>query len=402
MHRFYENRIQSFLAEYSKMLFISGPRQVGKTTIAKSIVKNKINSIYLNWDYLPDRDTILNKVDKEFENILTIKAKDKPKAVFDEIHKFSDWKNLIKGFFDKFNEHLEFIVTGSARLNIYKKGGDSLMGRYINLTIHPLSVSELANNYESENAAGLRVPKDIGREAFEQLLKFGGFAEPFLKANQRFHNIWSRQRFEQLFREDIRNIEDISNIYALELVASMLKEQSGGLTSYTSLAKKARVSDQTIRRWLYLLEKHYYCFSVRPWSKNIVRSLLKEPKYFLWDWSQISDLGMRFENFIASHLIKAVDYWNESGLGTFGLYYIRDKQKREVDFLVSKNNQPWFLVEAKLSQYDISPNLKYFHELIKPEFSFQVLQNAENFDGSCFDKPGLWSVPARTFLAELI
>lgn len=402
MDRFYKNRIENCLEEYSKMVFISGPRQVGKTTIAKGIIKNKANSTYLNWDYIPDRQKILNEAPKIFEDIVAIKSNEKTQIVLDEVHKFNDWKNLIKGFYDKFNEDIEFIITGSAKLNIYKKGGDSLMGRYINFTVHPLSVSELAGNYTSENSAGLRVYENISRDKFEQLLHFGGFVEPFLKSSERFHRIWSNQRFEQFFREDIRNIEDINNIYSLELLASILKEQASGLTNYTNLANKVRVSDQTVRRWLSLLEKHYYCFSIRPWSKNIARSFLKEPKYFLWDWSQVTDHGIRFENFIASHLRKAVDYWNERGFGVFSLNYIRDKQKREVDFVVTKNNNPWFLVEAKLKDHSISRSLKYFHNLINPEFSFQVVRDMQGFEGSCFDKPGVWVVPAITFLSELV
>ncbi|KJV91810.1 ATP-binding protein [Rickettsia bellii] len=400
MERLYQKEVEEYLTNYGKLVFISGPRQVGKTTISKQSIKNNVNSVYLNWDYLEDRQQILNKHNETFEKLLLIKANNKPRIILDEIHKFKDWKNLVKGFYDKFGDSIEFIISGSAKLNIYKKGGDSLMGRYINLTVHPLSVAEISKNF-SDNIEYIANPKNIRKDEFDALINFGGFAEVYLKGTTRFHRIWSKQRFEQLFREDVRNTEDINNIYTLELLATIINEQVGALTNYTNLANKVRASDQTIRRWLSLLEKHYYCFSIRPWAKNVVRSLIKEPKYYLWDWSQIKDSGAKFENLIASHLLKAVYFWNESGLGDFSLCYLRDKQKQEVDFVIIKDDKPWILVEAKVSDLSISPSLKYFHELLKPEFSFQVVQNKQAIDSSCFDKPGLWIVPAITFLSQL-
>ena len=400
MERLYQKEVEEYLTNYGKLVFISGPRQVGKTTISKQSIKNNVNSVYLNWDYLEDRQQILNKHNEIFKKLLLIKANNKPRIILDEIHKFKDWKNLVKGFYDKFGDSIEFIITGSAKLNIYKKGGDSLMGRYINLTVHPLSVAEISKNF-SDDIEYIANPKNIRKDEFDALINFGGFAEVYLKGTTRFHRIWSKQRFEQLFREDVRNTEDINNIYTLELLATIINEQVGALTNYTNLANKVRASDQTIRRWLSLLEKHYYCFSIRPWAKNVVRSLIKEPKYYLWDWSQIKDSGAKFENLIASHLLKAVYFWNESGLGDFSLCYLRDKKKQEVDFVIIKDDKPWILVEAKVSDLSISPSLKYFHELLKPEFSFQVVQNKQAIDSSCFDKPGLWIVPAITFLSQL-
>ncbi|WP_342270186.1 ATP-binding protein [Rickettsia endosymbiont of Orchestes rusci] len=401
MERLYQKEVEEYLTNYGKLVFISGPRQVGKTTISKQAIKHNLNSVYLNWDYLEDRQYILNGHNEIFETLLIVKANKKPRIILDEIHKFKDWKNLVKGFYDKFGDTIEFIITGSARLNIYKKGGDSLMGRYINLTIHPLSVAEISKNFRND-IEYIGKPKNITKDEFEALINFGGFAEVYLRGTARFHRIWSKQRFEQLFREDVRNTEDINNIYALELLATIINEQVGVLTNYTNLANKVRVSDQTIRRWVSLLEKHYYCFSIRPWAKNVIRSLIKEPKYYLWDWSQIKDPGAKFENLVASHLLKAVYFWNESGLGDFNLCYLRDKQKREVDFVIIKDNKPWILVEAKVSDLSISSSLKYFHELLKPEFSFQVVQNKQIIDKSCFDKPGLWIVPAITFLSQFI
>ncbi|WP_103897579.1 ATP-binding protein [Rickettsia fournieri] len=401
MDRLYKKQVEEYLTNYGKLVFISGARQVGKTTISKQVIKPNPNSIYLNWDYLEDRNKILNKHTELFKNLLSTISDKKPCLILDEIHKYKDWKSLVKGFYDKFGENIEFIITGSAKLNIYKKGGDSLMGRYISLTVHPLSVSEIAKNFDND-IDYIKSPQNITIDEFKALINFGGFAESYLKATAKFHRIWSNQRFKQLFREDVRNTEDINNIYALSLLTSIINEQAGSLISYTNLANKVRVSDQTIRRWLSLLEKHYYCFAIKPWSKNVVKSLIKEPQIYLWDWSQIKDIGTRFENLVASHLLKAVYFWNETGLGDFGLYYLRDKQKREVDLVITKDNQPWILVEAKVSDSTVSSSLKYFHELLNPEFSFQVIQNKQAISGSCFDKPDLWIVPAITFLSQLV
>jgi len=398
--RLYQHYIEKIITSYQKMVFVSGPRQVGKTTISKKLIANLSNSYYLNWDYAEDRDVILNNHHQLFENSIRTISNHKPRIVFDEIHKFDDWKNLIKGFFDKFGDQIEFIITGSSKLNIYKKGGDSLMGRYINLTVHPLTVSEITGSFASKDLISL--PKEITIAEYNALLQFGGFAESYLKADSGFHKIWSKQRFEQLFKEDVRNVEDINNIYALELLATIINQQTGSLTNYTNLANKTRVADQTIRRWLPLLEKYYYCFCIRPWSKNVVRSLIKDPKCYLWDWSQINDEGARFENFVASHLFKAVEFWNESGLGDFSLHYIRDAQKREVDFLVAKDGEPWILIETKLSDTNISKSLKYFHETLKPKYSFQLISNLPYVERDCFAEEGLMVAPARTLLSQFV
>ncbi|NRB11231.1 MAG: ATP-binding protein [Rickettsiaceae bacterium] len=403
MDRLYTKYVDEFLHEYKKMVFISGARQVGKTTLAKMLIDIESQDKYFNWDYVNDRDIILNEHHELFSNMVAVKTGKKPRLILDEIHKFPDWKNLIKGFYDKFGDHIEFIITGSAKLDIYKKGGDSLMGRYINLTVHPLSMSELSQDFKGIGKNIISLPKKLDKDIFDNLLKFGGFAEPYLKSNERFYNLWSRQRFEQLFKEDIRNVEDISNMYGLELLATTLINQSGQLTNYTNLAKKVRVSDQTIRRWTELLQKYYYCFCIRPWSNNVARSLLKDPKYYLWDWSQINNNdGAKFENFLASHLFKSVIFWNEIGLGSFSLHYLRDKQKREVDFLVAKNNKPWFLVEVKSNDIKLSNSLRYFHECLKPEYSFQVVKNLPDTQNDCFEKSGIWVVPAITFLTQLV
>ena len=178
------------------------------------------------------------------------------------------------------------------------------------------------------------------------LWQFGGFPEPLLRQNLRFHRRWTQLRFQQLFREDIRDLSAIRELDQMEVLAYTLQRQTGQLVNYTSLGKKIRVADQTIRRWIAVLESFFFCFSVAPWSKNIPRALLKDPKVYLWDWSIIEDEGSRFENFIASHLLKACHFWTDIGLEKYDLFFLRTKDGKEVDFLITKEEKPWMLVEA--------------------------------------------------------
>ncbi|MCT4635321.1 MAG: AAA family ATPase [Rickettsiales bacterium] len=403
MRRIYTSLIQEHLSQYDQMAFLSGARQVGKTMISKACVSD-YNHEYLNWDNLSHRNKIMNILNDEsyFSNKrLLSNLHDNVFLVLDEIHKLKNWKNSIKGLHDVHKDNgLKIILTGSAKLNIYRRGGDSMMGRYFNYTIHPLSVSEIKN--VDLNKDIINYPQDI-KEAYDVLFKFGGYPEAFLKQTDRFHKIWQKTRFKQLFREDIRDLEDIKNLGQLELLASLLQYQTGGMLVYSNLANKIQMSQNTVKHWINLLENFYFCFTIKPWSQNISRSIIKEPKIYLWDWSVIEDEGVRFENFVALHLLKAINFWNETGVGEYGLYYLRNKEQKEVDFLISKNNQPWILVESKLSNNNsISKNLLYFREKTKAPFAFQVVHNLDYIDRSCFETKKPMIVPARTFLSQLI
>jgi len=276
------------------------------------------------------------------------------------------------------------------------------MGRYFLYRFHPISVAEIATPTVPKNEFR-PVPKQISEKQFQALWEFGGYPDPFLKANKRFFNRWSALRFQQLFQEDIRDLTKIQELKSLETLAQLLKLQVGQQTSYDSLAKKVRVSGHTIRQWIETLRSLYYCFEVRPWSENIARALIKEPKYFLWDWSGIEDPGARAENFVASHLLKAVHFWTDSGLGKYQLNYIRDKDQREVDFVVTRNEKPWFLVEVKVSDNKgFSPSLSYFQKATGAEHAFQVVINLPFVNKNCFLEKNPIIVPARTFLSQLI
>jgi len=402
MKRIYTSVIKEHFEHHQQMVFLIGPRQAGKTTVSMMAKEFSSQFSYLNWDNLDHRKIILEGVNSVAGFVgLDKLTSDIPIVVFDEIHKYGKWKNFLKGFFDTYKEKAKIIVTGSSRLDVYKKGGDSLMGRYFPYRLHQLSIGELGR--VDLSGKEINAPFQSKRHDFEKLLKNGGFPEPFIKNDTKFLNRWKSLRQEQLIREDIRDLSRIQELGQIELLAEILKHQAGQLTNYSSLANKVNVSSDTIRRWIKTLQSFFYCFTVPPWSKNIPRSLIKEPKTYLWDWVNVDEEGSRVENLVASHLLKAIHYWTDCGLGQYALWFIRDKEKREVDFLVSRDKKPWFLVEVKLSSKGgISKNLVYFQDKIKAKHAFQVVFDMEYVAKDCFKYTEPIIVPARTFLTQLV
>jgi len=403
MRRQLEKIIEDQFASHRQMVMLSGPRQVGKTTLARSFAGSR-EMFYFNWDDFDDRAILLEGGRAIVSRIGLDRLRERPLlVVFDELHKHPKWKQLLKGFYDRYRDDVRILVTGSARMDVYKKGGDSLMGRYFHYRLHPVSVREALDASDGFALAEIRPPGRPADEDFDALLKWGGFPEPWLKRDRRFYNRWTRLRDQQLLREDVRELTQVQALGQLEMLAVLLRRQAGQLTSYSALANKVRVSVDTVRRWLGVLESLYYCFCVRPWSRNVTRSLIKEPKFYLWDWSLCEDPGARHENFIASHLLKAVHFWTDTGLGNYGLYFLRDKEKREVDFLVTRNGEPWFLVEAKSSvDQPLSKNLTMFARQLGVEHAFQVGVDGDYVDVDAFGVRRPVVVPARTFLSQLI
>lgn len=402
MERVYQSIIQQHLSQYDQMVLMPGPRQVGKTTIARALCQQYTNQLYLNWDLQADREIILEGQKALIDRLnLDQLGVSKPLVAFDEIHKLSNWKNYLKGYFDYTKGQTDTLVTGSAQLDIYQKGGDSLMGRYFLYHIHPLSVGELLNRpYQSQT---IFKPQRLADDQWQALFQFGGFPEPFAHQQMSFLKRWQNLRLQQLFKEDIRNLTQVTHIDQMEILAKTLTYQASERFNTSKLAKKIQVSDVTIKHWIQILESLYFCFLIRPWSNNIARSLVKEPKLFLWDWSIIEDAGARYENMIACHLLKAVHYWNDTGLGDYQLYYVRDKNKNEVDFLITYNNQPWLLAETKMSaKQPISPQLRSFQQQVQAQHVLQIAYDMPYVEADCFnlDKPTI--VPAQTFLSQLV
>lgn len=387
------------------MVFVMGPRQSGKTTVAHYIIDNNKAARYLSWDNIDDRDLILRGTKAIAENIgvtSTLRGTT-PIVCFDEIHKYEKWRDLLKGFYDSYPDKARILVTGSAKLDVFSRGGDSLMGRYFPFRFHPLSVAELVHEKFSVDTDLSKKPKKIDNDAFQSLWRFGGYPDPYLKQSQAYHRRWQKLRAQQLLWEDIRDLTRIQDIARLELLAEYMKQNASKQITYNNLAKQLRVSDKTVREWLSVLKSTYFCFDITPYSKNITRSLLKEPKFYLWDWSICTNEGARAENFIALAILKAINYWNDIGFSEYELHYLRDKDKREVDFVIVKEKKPWLLVEVKLkNNTSISPHLHYFQSQLKADYALQVVIEMDYIDKNCFVGPEPLIVPAKTFLSQLV
>jgi len=337
-----------------KMVFVGGPRQVGKTTLAQAILSSNYPSgRYLNWDYDEDRQDILRKQWSADQKLL----------VFDELHKFPRWKNWIKGIYDVSHESHSFLITGSARLDVYRRGGDSLMGRYHYWRLHPFTLDE--------------VPQGISqKEAYQRLMTVGGFPEPFLDGDERAARRWRRERFDRVLREDIRDLESVRNIQLLGMFLDILRNRVGGLITLSNLAGDIQISPKTAKSWLEVLEKMYLVFSVRPYTKSLPRAVLKPPKVYFFDNADvIGDEGARFENLIATSLLKRLHYLEDRDGYRYELRYIRDKEGRQVDFVIVKDGKIEELIEAKYSDETISRSLVYYAERLKPPKATQIVAN---------------------------
>lgn len=374
-----------------KMVFIGGPRQVGKTTLARELIGSHFSeTAYFNWDNKQDRRRLMASEWPTGAQLL----------IFDEIHKYRGWKSFIKGEFDTHKDKYRFIVTGSARLDIYRKGGDSLQGRYHHYRLHPFSVAEL----ENISAPGFIPFKELpigaakAASAFALLEKRGGFPEPLFAGNDRVLRRWHNERNERLLREDIRDVELIRDISSLQLLSDMLPSKVGALLSANSLREDLEVSHRAVSSWLDILERFYYHFRIRPFSRSRIRSIKKEPKLYLWDWSEVPNDPARYENMVASHLLKFVHWLHDREGFKANLYFLRDTSMREVDFLVTVDEKPWFSVEVKSQSEHLAPNLPYFRDRLEIPFNYQLVKKQG------IDKvvDGIRIISADKFLAALV
>ncbi|MGC1522537.1 MAG: ATP-binding protein [Steroidobacteraceae bacterium] len=378
------------------MALVSGPRQVGKTTTCRME-----GTDYLNWDNGDDRRVILLGPAAVAERIhLERLQTHSPIVVFDELLKNKKWKGFLKGFFDVYGERTRIMVTGSSRLDVFRRSGDSLMGRYFLYRMHPFSVGEAIRI--NLPTAVIQPPSALAEHEWRALWEHGGFPEPFLRRDVRFTRRWRSLRQDQLTREDIRDVAQIETPGLLETLAHILAERSGQQLIYSHLANEVGIAVDTVTRWIDVLQRLHYGFVVRPWFANVSKALRKEPKWFLRDWSGIDDTGQRAETFVACHLLKAVEGWTDLGLGSFELRYLRDKLKREVDFLVVRDRKPWFLVEVKTSDTRLSDSLAHFKHETKAKHAFQAVIEIPFVAVDCFSRTDPVVVPARTLLSQLL
>lgn len=373
-----------------KMVFISGARQVGKTTLSTHLVARFFKSYeYFNWDNRHDRKKI---IDSDWSGSAEL-------LILDEIHKYKKWKTLIKGQYDKLKSRYRFLVTGSSRLDIYRKGSDSLQGRYHYYRLHPFSLAEILNRENKiEPFEEIAIDSKDNSSSLVSLNRFGGFPEPFIKQNTRFLRRWHNEKTERLFREDIRDTEQIRDLGNMKLLSDMLVDKVGSLLSINSIREDLEVSHRAASNWLDVLESFYYHFRIYPYAVKTIRSIKKEPKLYLWDWSEIVNPAVRFENLIATHLLKLVHFLTDHDGYKTQLCFLRNVDKKEVDFLVTVDKKPWFAVEAKRSEEEVSRSLVYFKDKLNVPFVYQILEKP-NVDRH---KSGIRVVSADKFLAGLV
>ena len=347
-----------------KMVFIGGPRQVGKTTLAMYILEKHFKSgRYFNWDFDEDRTAILKKRWREDDKLL----------IFDEIHKFPKWKQWIKGLYDVLGDKHRILITGSARLDVYRRGGDSLLGRYHYWRLHPFTLDELPISIDKGHA-------------LEKLMTIGGFPEPLLTGNETEIRRWRRERFDRVIREDIRDLEGVRDIQMLRLLLDLLRERVGSPIVISNIARDLQVAHKTVKMWIQVLERMYLIFVVRPYVKSSPRSILKPPKIYFFDNGDVKgDEGACFENLVASSLLKRLHFLEDSEGYEFDLYYIRDKEGREVDFAIVKDGVLQEIIEAKYSDENISRGLKYYSQKLRPTKATQIVATLKN----SFDEKGV-------------
>lgn len=342
-----------------QMRFITGPRQSGKTTLAKMKLKEAgAEKLYYLWDLRSVRNRY--KANELFFTADSPPQKGAKRWVcFDEIHKINGWKNILKGIFDTTQEYYQFIVTGSSKLDISRRAGDSLSGRYFTFQLFPLILKEIVSRAQIEKSecnnsldfvlGQMDRTNADGQKALGQLLAYSGFPEPFLTANNEFQRKWSRDYLDRVITEDIGLLTRIADHDKLHDLYQLFPEMIGSPISENSLAAHLETNPVTIKNYLKKLQDFYLAFKIMPYSRNIKRSLLKASKWYLYDWTRIKDPHKRFENYLAVELNSRLSAWQDLTGLEFGLSYIRDKNKRETDFLILKEHKPWLMVEAKYS-----------------------------------------------------
>ncbi len=363
------SEIWDALSSEKNMVFMAGPRQVGKTTLSQNISRSFVNSFYFNWDIPDHRVRLINN--PAFFEEMERKDASIPLVIFDEIHKHRDWKNYLKGVYDQFQHEYQFLISGSGRLDRYQKGGDSLAGRYYLFHLWPFTIAELGGG-SIKLTEFLKNPLQVSMERYEELQniwsnlsELSGFPEPCLSGRKTTYRRWSNTYSQQLIREDIRDLTGIKSIGDLETLYYLLPSKVGSPISIPALSRDLKITYNTVRSWLTAFQRFFMVFSLSPWTRHIARAIQKEQKLYLWDAPRIKDSAARFENMVAMELYRAVSIWNDMGYGTFSLHFIKNKEQQEVDFLVANANDPIVLIEAKFADTQPSAALIKFQNALR-------------------------------------
>ena len=397
-------KIWEELAREKGMVFLVGPRQVGKTTLAKDISRSFVNNLYFNWDIPGDKARITEN--PAFFQEIKRRDPSTPLIIFDEIHKYKDWKNYLKGVYDEFREGYQFLVSGSGRLDIYQKGGDSLAGRYLLFHLWPFTISELGKrNLPIDDF--LENPTQISvegsgrlRKEWSRLSTQSGFPEPFLANRTVTYRRWSNAYSSQLIREDIRDLTGIKSVSDMETLYSLLPSKVGAPLSVPSLASDLKVSYNSVRGWLSVFERFFLIFTISPWTERVARAIQKERKIYLWDAPRIEEPAPRFENMVAIELWRAVTNWNDLGYGNFSLHFIRNKEHQEVDFLIANGRKPVALIEAKMSDTQPSSTLKKFQNALRIP-AVQLIGEDEGYQIFSNNDRSILVAPGHQWLSQL-
>lgn len=376
VRRYVEDAVKQDLDR--KMVFVSGPRQSGKTTLARKIQLDlsgeRADHFYLSWDSAPDREKIIREQFPAGSGVL----------VLDEIHKYPRWRQVVKGLFDRRHGELKIIVTGSGRLDYYRKGGESLQGRYHLYRLYPFSFLEI---------------RDLRTDPIGDLLRFGGFPEPFLLASDREARRWSREYRSRLVYDDIASLESVREVALVEELVLRLPALVGSPLSLNSLREDLQVAHKTVARWLDMLERVYAIFRIYPFGAPRVRAVKKPPKHYHFDWTLVQEEGARFENLVAFHLLKWVHYQQDYEGYDSALRYFRTRDGREVDFVVVRDGRPRMFVECKLRPHDASPALRHLKRKFPDAEAFQVsLHTSDDY----VDKHGIRMCSASELFARLV
>lgn len=358
---------RTFDSEKSLVL-ICGPRQCGKTSLAKSIAAEQAGSAYLNYDVPADKVRLVSS--PAFFEALDRGPGVRPLVVLDEIHKYKGWKNYLKGLYDGFGEEFRFLVTGSGRLDLYQQRGDALAGRFRMFHMFPFTMGEL--NAESVRTAvpgqELFEPSanagSVGEEDLRHLLKCSGFPEPFLRGSDTGYRRWAASYHRQIVRSDIRDAFAVRDIDTMELLYNLLAARVAAPLSLAQLMDPLKTSHKTISAWVNVFEKLMLVFRIRPYSRRVTRSVLKEPKLYFYDYGRVQEESKRYENLVAVELKRAAMNWTDYGLGEFEVRYLRNKEHQEVDFLMVRDGTPAFMVEVKSGELEPTQALLKFQSML--------------------------------------